>query len=147
MVDICVLIYLYTDPISLPIQDGSITSIYRGHVQCNGSESSFVDCEAQVTNNSACKHPRHRYAGVKCFTGEFHPSLLHCILAIKNFCPKTITFLQSQNVKKVMFSWWRAVVQGITALYSSVSMDFGCLLVVTPGMILMPVLYVENWGS
>lgn len=37
--------------------------------------------------------------------------------------------------------------QGITALYSSVSMGFGCLLVVNPGMILMPVLYVENWAS
>ena len=36
------------------------------------------------------------------------------------------------------------MVQGITALYSSVYMGFGCLLVATPGMILMPVLYVEN---
>ena len=62
---LCMLI-IYTDPITLPTQDGTIMSVFRGSVQCNGSESSYAGCEMEWTG--VC---RYHGSGIKCFTGLF----------------------------------------------------------------------------
>ena len=62
---------LPSDTISMPIQEGSIASVYKGNVQCIGTESSLVDCTGPWTDNYACAHPGHDYAGVKCFAGTY----------------------------------------------------------------------------
>lgn len=70
-----------TDPITLPIEEGSITSIYSGYVQCYGSESSLFDCDNIWVDDYACRTDGHEYAGVKCFHGRYdNYNIRLCIL-------------------------------------------------------------------
>lgn len=60
-----------SDVVTLPIEDGSLKSITRGSVECNGFESSLEDCDEDWIDNFACRIEGYEYAGVRCFTGLY----------------------------------------------------------------------------
>ena len=61
---------LITDPITLPIKEGSIALIHSAHVQCVGFESSLSDCDEVWVDNFSCRSAGFEYSGVKCFDGK-----------------------------------------------------------------------------
>ena len=54
---------------SLPIEEGELTHVWKGSMQCNGTEHRLEDCGRQFFDNYLCRTGGYEYAGVKCFTG------------------------------------------------------------------------------